>query len=179
MSRHIRQKNKSYVARAKEEDFEIYLQYLRRGMTPIKAARAVPMNPQRVRDKRRIDPVFRQEEMDAMEEAAEEVEQVLKDAAFGVVHYAKDADGNLIYNSDGQPVKAQRDTKAALEWLRARNAAVFNINKSLEVNVNHTVDAKELMSDISALAAQLEKRPAPALSAGDDSDILDAEVLED
>src|SRR5690606_24256057 len=93
----------------------------------------------KVRARRQTDMQFRNDELEAHEEFKEKVESVLTDAAFGVVHYAVDADGRPVTNDQGKPVVAQRDTKAALEWLKARQASVFNPARQVDINVNQQV----------------------------------------
>lgn len=174
------------VKAKREEKFAVYLDFLRRGYMPNKAARAAHLEPDSIRGRRKTDPGFYQAERDAIAEFSEEVEQVLLDAAFGVVHYAKDAQGNDVHETtvakDGTVVTARkianRDTKAALDWLKARNSAVFNIDKAVQRHqVEHTVNVKSLFGDIAALREALEGRSAPALRAGEV--IEDAEVVSD
>jgi hypothetical protein len=73
---------------------------------------------------------------------------------------------------------ARRDTKAALDWLKARHSAVFNMDKAVQRHqVEHTINVKELFGDINALRAALEGRTTPELGPG--TPAIDAESYED
>lgn len=168
--------NKTMKKEREAERFNVYLQWIRRGKFHSEACRLAKVKPQAVRLRQQTDPQFAQDLQEAHQEFAEQVESVLTDAAFGVVHYAVDKNDNPVYDKNGNPVPAQRDTKAALEWLKARNSSIFNPARQVNVNVQqtHTLD----FTEIHTLRAQLEARRPAELAPGD-LDIVDAEVLDD
>lgn len=160
------------------ERFNVYIQHIRRGKLHTEASRLAKLKPAVVKQRLLTDPQFREDVQDAHNEFAEKVEGVLTDAAFGVVHWAKDADGNPVLDKNGNPVRAERDAKAAETWLKARNASIFNPNKTLDVNVKHSVELP--FQDFQALKAQLEeRRPAQLMPGQDYEDIVEAELVEE
>jgi hypothetical protein len=170
--------HKTMRKQREEERFNVYIQHIRRGKFHSEACRLAKVKPEAVRLRLRTDPQFRQDVEEAHSEFSEKVEGVLVDAAFGVVHWAKDADGNPVLDKNGNPVRAERDTKAALEWLKARNSSIFNPNKTLDVNVKHSVELP--FQDFQKLRAELEaRRPAQLMPGQDYEDIVEAELVEE
>lgn len=160
-----------------EEKFNVYLQWVRRGKMQTEAARLARLPIAKVRQRRQTDMQFRNDELEAHEEFKEKVESVLTDAAFGVVHYAVDEDGQPVYDKNGNKVPAQRDTKAALEWLKARQASVFNPARQVDINVNQQVQLD--FSEFHKLRAELEgRRPAQLTPGQDYEEIIEAEIVE-
>lgn len=157
-----------------EERYNLYLQYIRRGKFHSEACRLAKVKPEKVRLRQQTNPQFRQDLLEAHAEFSEKVESVLTDAAFGVVHYAVDADGKELYNNQGERVVAQRDTKAALEWLKARNSSIFSPARQVDVSINQNVSLD--FTDFHSIKAELEARRPAEIGPGM---IEDAEILYD
>lgn len=140
--------------------FELYLEFLMRGTLPLAAAKAAKLDARHVRERRRTDPEFIQDEQDAIGVFAEKMEQVIIDAAFGVREQDVDEHGDPAYTNGDipRPIYKQKDTAAAERWLKARARAVWNPDATVKVQHTHTVDLKELFQDIGGLRAELERR---------------------
>lgn len=144
-----------------EERWEMFFDLLAHGLLPYTAARRAGLSIDQLQYRRKNDPEQRRKEDEAIEIYAEHIEQYIIDVA----------------NGNEKPDKDR--LQAAHSWLKVRNRRVWDAPKETTVNHNHRLELAT-GADILALQAKLQDRqPRFALPAGDDPDIIDAEVIED
>jgi hypothetical protein len=144
-----------------EERWTLFFDFLSHGVMPFTAARRSGLSAGQLNYRRKMDPLQRAREDEAIEMYAEHVEQYIIDVAMGTQKPDKDR------------------LNAAQAWLKVRNKRVWDAPKETNINVHHTLELKS-GDDIKALQATLlERQSRLALPAGNDPDIIDAEVIED
>lgn len=158
-----------------------FIDLIRAGRMPMKAAREARIDWAWLTDRRREDPDLNQQIIDAINEYAEVVEQVILDAALArPPEY--DAEAKVWVH-----VGPSKDSVTAAEkWLKARARWLWNPDPKMTVEHQHKVELTT-SADVAQLVARLEQRKARAavawrpeqLPAGtNDEEPVDAEVIE-
>lgn len=165
-----------------------FIDYLRDGKLPFKAARAAGVPHKALAHRLRSDPDFEAEFQAAMAEYAEEVEQIILDAALaGEPYWVQDGEKSGHWETPGPTKDA---VNAAEKWLKARQRALWAPDKTTTVNHNVNVEITGT-DDVLALQARLRERQRNAVQAWTpgflqanpdgpaDAELVEAEEAED